>query len=265
MKPVRVGIRAGTNFAPKNMLEVEKEKNEAIVPMKPGDQIEQFVAEKNDTPVPLEDEIIIPMPISTFDPSVLQNEISAKFRELEERLNVEKIGSEVYGRMVVWMTSQIAEAKSVYEALIAQSSKEIAKRSVDGELKPVVKFWQIRKNLEFPPKCLPNGDIALYHNYNPDETTSSEISIGSTGARVVDFGFRVEIPSGWIAEVSTEGVAGQRVIVGILSGSTHKESSLKLALRNNCPSPVTKSSGHEIARMHLRRTVPAEIEWTPRD
>lgn len=124
---------------------------------------------------------------------------------------------------------------------------------------PRVRFTQIRKHLEFPPVALPDGDISLRLNHDPAMPNSGEVTIPDHGEKLISFGYGVSIPPGWIADMTVEGVPGQRIHVATLSGDTPPNAELRIPLRSNARRLF--SGGHEIARLHLRRSAGAVVEW----
>ena len=63
---------------------------------------------------------------------------------------------------------------------------------------PVVTFVQKRKHVQFAPYALSTGEISLRLNYDPAVGGSSEILIPDVGAKLVAFGYTVEIPDGFV-------------------------------------------------------------------
>lgn len=124
---------------------------------------------------------------------------------------------------------------------------------------PRVRFTQIRKHLEFPPVALPDGDISLRLNHDPAMPNSGEVTIPDHGEKLISFGYGVSIPPGWIADMTVEGVPGQRIHVATLSGDTPPNAELRIPLHSNARRLF--SGGHEIARLHLRRSAGAVVEW----
>lgn len=125
---------------------------------------------------------------------------------------------------------------------------------------PIVRFTQMKKHVQHPPRVLDSGEIALILNADPMQPNSSEIVIPDVGSKTIGMGYRVEIPDGWLADVTVDGIAGQRVHVGTLYGATHKDGELKLSLRSDRRHTV--QAGHEVARLHLRPCSPSVMRWT---
>jgi hypothetical protein len=175
---------------------------------------------------------------------------------------VEQVGSRVWERManhVAALLSQAtADARAEAERSAAELRAEVA-RVQAGDDRPTVRFIAAKGWQPFPPRPAEDGTIILYHTANPEDGTSTEVSVPSAGQKVVDLGYRVELPPGWIADVTVEGVAGQRFQVALLSGASAPHGSLKLAIRTNNPHAGRVSAGSELARLHLRRAAPAEV------
>lgn len=175
---------------------------------------------------------------------------------------VEQVGSRVWERMaghVAALLSQAtADARAEAERSAAELRAEVAKAQA-GDDRPTVRFIAAKGWQPFPPRPAEDGTIVLYHSTDPEDGTSAEVTLSSAGQRVVNLGYRVELPPGWVADVTVEGVAGQRFQVALLSGETAPNGSLKLALRTNNPTARRVSAGSELARLHLRRAAPAEV------
>lgn len=153
--------------------------------------------------------------------------------------------------------SMIVEAG---ELLLHPVQTTVVRPDGTTEQVPVVEFRQSRKHVQFTPVPLPGGDVALRLNYDPAQINSAEIRIPDSGSKLVGFGYGVRVPPGWQAEVTTDGIAGQRVVVALLEGDTAPGSELKLALHSNRAHTVR--GGGEVARLHLRRAQPSAVRWT---
>lgn len=115
---------------------------------------------------------------------------------------------------------------------------------------PLVRFVQRHRWVQKMPSAAADGSIVLYHNMDPAEA-SAEVVVPEVGTKSVNTGMRVEVPAGWVAEVTVAGIAGQRVRVTTLCGSTHQDGQLVLRLHSNARTMVR--AGNELCRLHLHR------------
>lgn len=209
-------------------------------------------------------------PGAALDVAALESEIARRVGSDPALVNVvcAAVWPHVLGHVGGMIDQRVAEG-------IARLSPPIALREMPAGLKlahdgpltlpdvatviPRVRFTQIRKHLEFPPVALPDGDISLRLNHDPAMPNSGEVTIPDHGEKVISFGYGVSIPPGWIADMTVEGVPGQRIHVATLSGDTPPNVELRIPLRSNARRLFT--GGQEIARLHLRRAVGAVVEW----
>jgi hypothetical protein len=171
---------------------------------------------------------------------------------------VEQVGGKVWERIAGHVAGLLAQATSEMMRAIAELVQVDVAKMLEAD-RPTVRFTAAKGWQPVPPRSADDGTIVLYHSTDPDDGTSTEITLGSGGVRVVNLGYRVELPPGWIADVTVDGVAGQRFQVATLSGMTAPGGTLKLALRTNNPVARRISAGSELARLHLRRATPAEV------
>lgn len=115
------------------------------------------------------------------------------------------------------------------------------------DTKPVVKFVQTTKRVLFPPVEMEDGGISLRLN----DATFGELRIPENTSIEARFGYSVEIPKGWVGEVTVAGLVGQRVLCGVLVGQGVAE--LRLRLQTNNPHLAAIRAGEEVAQLHLRK------------
>lgn len=245
-------IRSGNPAAPTIPMGVAPDPT--LKPLEPAPELASDPAPVDDTPVVVDDTM---PPVEADPPETAQPPPVDLLAGL-----VEQVGSQVWERMaghVAALLSQAtADARAEAERSTAELRAEVAKAQA-GDDRPTVRFVAAKGWQPVPPRPDSDGTIILYHSTDPADGTSAEVTLSSAGQRVVNLGYRVELPPGWVADVTVEGVAGQRFQVALLSGETAPSGSLKLALRTNNPAARRVSAGSELARLHLRRATPADV------
>lgn len=176
---------------------------------------------------------------------------------MEELLVAPKVVNVVGDR--VWQFIQARVAETVSDARVRGVVEAVALRrgpqapQVVGAAQPaapLVRFVQRHRWVQKMPSVAADGSIVLYHNMDPAEA-SAEVVVPEVGTKSVNTGMRVEVPAGWVAEVTVAGIAGQRVRVATLCGSTHPDGQLMLRLHSNARTMVR--AGSELCRLHLHR------------
>lgn len=107
-----------------------------------------------------------------------------------------------------------------------------------------------------PPRPCADG-IILYYNYD-NKRPQPEIRVTQQGV-VVDFGMAVEVPPGWVCDVTVAGTDGVRVRVATLAGRSGK--SLVLRLHTDVPGGYVVANQGEIARLHPRRQLAGAVRF----
>lgn len=220
-------------------------------------------APDSDGPAADDTPVVADTPAVAAAPAPKEPRVEPDLPALDLDALVRRVGAEVFERMrAAWDQASAALAQQAEGAIqaslaAAQRAAEDCRRAASdaGRGEAAIGYALVRK-WAMPPVEDAGGDVILRFAPNPDEPASHEIQIG-LNPRVVDFGIRVSIPAGYAADVTCDGVAGQRVVVATLVGSTHEHGTLKIPLRTNRQQQITVGGGAEVARLHLRRTVRA--------
>lgn len=241
-------IRSGNPAAPTIPMDVAPDPT--LKPLEPAPELVSDPAPVDDTPAVVDDAL----PAVEAEPPETAQPPPVDLAGL-----VEHVGSQVWERMAAHLAALIVQTTDDARAAAAAAVDALrAQLQPDGD-RPTVRFVAAKGWQPVPPRPDSDGTIILYHSTDPADGTSAEVTLSSAGVRVVSLGYRVELPPGWVADVTVEGVAGQRFQVALLSGETAPSGSLKLALRTNNPAARRVSAGSELARLHLRRATPADV------
>lgn len=116
---------------------------------------------------------------------------------------------------------------------------------------------------DYAPRASADG-TSIVLNYAPrgdgdGGMDNPEASVGLDGYRDMRSGVRVDVPAGYVGEVTTAGKGGERLVAALLYGDATEE--LVVRVWNRSGGFMTIRAGTELARVTLRRLLPVELDY----